>query len=39
MIAVLYLPVLAALHFSAGTALGGMAVFSTKALYDMTRKR
>jgi hypothetical protein len=39
MIALLYLPVLAAIHFSAGTALGGMTVLSAKALYDLTRKR
>lgn len=38
MIALLYLPVLAALHFGAGTALGGMAVFSAKALRDLAKK-
>jgi hypothetical protein len=38
-IALLYLPVLAAIHFSAGTALGGMAVLSAKALKDMARER
>jgi hypothetical protein len=37
-IALLYLPVLASLHFAAGTALGGMAVLSAKALRDLTRK-
>lgn len=37
MIAVLYLPVLAALHFGAGTALGGMAVLSAKTILDLAR--
>lgn len=39
MIALLYLPVLAAIHFSAGTALGGMAVLSAKALRDLAKDR
>lgn len=38
MIALLYLPVLAALHFGAGSALGGMAVLSAKALRDLTQE-
>jgi len=38
MIALLYLPVLAALHFSAGTALGGMAVLSAKTIRDLARQ-
>ena len=35
MIALLYLPVLALIHFSSGAALGGMAALSAKALCDM----
>ena len=35
MIALLYLPVLAIIHFSSSAALGGMAVLSAKALCDM----
>ncbi len=38
MIGLLYLPLLAAIHFSSGTALGGMMVLSTKALCDMRRE-
>jgi hypothetical protein len=37
MIALLYLPVLATLHFGAGTALGGMAVLSAKTILDLAR--
>ena len=37
MLALLYLPVLAAVHFSAGTALGVMSVLSAKAVRDMRR--
>lgn len=39
MIALLYLPALAAIHFSAGAALGGMAVLSAKAVIDVVRGR
>jgi hypothetical protein len=39
MIALLYLPALAAVHFSAGVALGGMAVLSAKAVADVVRER
>ncbi len=39
MIGLLYLPVLAAIHFAGGTALGGMAVLSAKALRDLRRER
>ena len=34
----LYLPLLALVHFSSGAALGGMAVLSAKALADMRRE-
>ena len=34
----LYLPLLAVIHFSSGAALGGMAVLSAKALADMRRE-
>jgi len=34
----LYLPLLALVHFSSGAALGGMAVLSAKALADMRRQ-
>ena len=34
----LYLPLLALIHFMSGTALGGMAVLSAKALADMRRE-
>ena len=33
----LYLPLLALIHFTSGTALGSMAVLSAKALADMRR--
>lgn len=35
MIGLLYLPVLAAIHFSSGAVLGGLAALSAKALRDM----
>lgn len=38
MIALLYLPVLAWIHFSSSAALGGMAVLSAKAVCDMRRE-
>jgi len=34
----LYLPMLALVHFSSGAVLGGMAVLSAKALADMRRQ-
>ena len=34
----LYLPMLALIHFSSGAALGGMAVLSAKALADLRRE-
>ncbi len=34
----LYLPLLALIHFTSGTALGGMAVLSAKALADICRE-
>ncbi len=34
----LYLPLLALIHFTSGTALGGMAVLSAKALADLRRE-
>ena len=34
----LYLPVLAWIHFSSGAALGGLATLSFKALRDMRRE-
>lgn len=34
----IYLPLLALIHFSSGAALGGMAVLSAKALADMRRE-
>lgn len=34
----LYLPMLALIHFTSGAALGGMAVLSGKALCDMRRQ-
>lgn len=34
----LYLPALALIHFLSGTALGGMAVLSLKALRDMRKQ-
>jgi hypothetical protein len=37
-IALLYLPVLATLHFGAGAALGGMAVLSAKAISDLAKR-
>lgn len=37
MIALLYLPVLATLHFGAGAALGSMAVLSAKTILDLAR--
>lgn len=37
MIALLYLPLLAAIHFSSAAALGGMAVLSAKALCDLRK--
>lgn len=39
MIPLLYLPVLAAIHFGAGSVLGGMAVLSAKALRDLMGER
>ena len=38
MIGLLYLPLLAAIHFTSGAALGGMTVLSAKALCDMRRR-
>ena len=38
MIVLLYLPALAAIHFTSGAALGGMAVLSLKALVDLRRQ-
>ena len=38
MIGLLYLPLLAMIHFSSGAALGGMAALSAKALHDMRRQ-
>ncbi len=38
MIALLYLPAIAAIHFTAGAALGGMATLAGKALLDMRRQ-
>ena len=38
MIGLLYLPVLAAIHFTSSAALGGMAILSAKALCDMRRE-
>ena len=38
MIALLYLPMLAMIHFSSGAALGGMAALSAKAVCDMRRE-
>ncbi len=35
----LYLPALAAIHFTASAALGAMAVLSVKAVRDMRRGR
>ncbi len=35
----LYLPFLALIHFLSGTALGGMAILSAKALADLKRER
>ena len=35
----LYLPFLALIHFLSGTALGGMAILSAKALADLRRER
>ena len=37
MIGLLYLPILAAIHFTSGAALGGMAVLSAKALCDLRK--
>ena len=34
----LYLPLLALIHFASGTALGGMAVLLAKALADLRRE-
>lgn len=34
----LYLPFLAAIHFTSGTALGGVLVLAVKALGDMRRE-
>ena len=38
MIFLLYLPALAAIHFTSGAALGGLATLSLKALRDMRRE-
>ena len=39
MLGLLYLPALAAIHLSAGAALGVMSVLSAKAIHDMRRSR
>ena len=36
--ALLYLPLLALVHFSSGTLLGGLLLLSAKALRDMRRE-
>ena len=38
MIGLLYLPLLAMIHFTSGAALGGMAALSAKAVCDMRRE-
>lgn len=38
MLALLYLPVLATLHFGAGTVLGGMAALSARTILDLARQ-